>query len=88
MIFCLGKDVTLVGYGSQLYTLEWAVRMAEEQMPGLSVELIDLRTLLPWDVETIEKVCQTLYRYLYMSLYSILFTLEYILVLHVQWSTH
>ena len=45
-----------MGYGSQMYTLEWAIRFAEEQMPGLSVELIDLRTIMPWDVDTIEKV--------------------------------
>lgn len=51
-----GKDLTVVGYGSQIYTLEWAIKIAEEQMPGLSIELIDLRTLLPWDVETVEKV--------------------------------
>lgn len=50
-----GKDLTIVGYGSQIYTLEWAIQMAEQQMPGLSIELIDLRTILPWDVETVEK---------------------------------
>lgn len=50
-----GKDVTIVGYGSQIYTLEWAINMAEEKL-GVSCELIDLRTILPWDVETIEKV--------------------------------
>jgi 2-oxoisovalerate dehydrogenase E1 component beta subunit len=29
--------------------------MAESALPGLKVELIDLRTIMPWDVETIEK---------------------------------
>lgn len=50
-----GKDMTIVGYGSQLYTLEWAIQMAEAAMPGLSIELIDLRTIMPWDTETVEK---------------------------------
>lgn len=51
-----GKDLTIVGYGSQIYTLEWAIRMAEEKFPGISIELIDLRTIMPWDVETVENV--------------------------------
>lgn len=48
-----GKDITVVGWGSQLYVLERAVAMAEKV--GISCELIDLRTILPWDVETVEK---------------------------------
>ncbi|KAI8824205.1 thiamine diphosphate-binding protein [Fimicolochytrium jonesii] len=50
-----GKDITIVSWGSQLYVLETAIAMAEKEIPGLSVELIDLRSVLPWDVETIEK---------------------------------
>eukprot|EP00158_Paraphelidium_tribonemae_P001503 Partr_v1_DN24484_c0_g1_i1_m66422 putative branched chain keto acid dehydrogenase E1, beta polypeptide len=50
-----GSDLTLVGYGSQMYVLEWAVQMAEQKYPGISIELIDLRTIVPWDVETIER---------------------------------
>ncbi|CAG8529739.1 1003_t:CDS:2 [Racocetra fulgida] len=48
-----GKDVTVVGYGSQIYILERAIQMAEKSIPGLSCELIDLRSILPWDVDTI-----------------------------------
>ncbi|KNE55062.1 2-oxoisovalerate dehydrogenase subunit beta, mitochondrial [Allomyces macrogynus ATCC 38327] len=48
-----GKDVTVIGWGSQLYILENAIQMAEEKHPGLSCELIDLRTIAPWDVETV-----------------------------------
>ncbi|KAI7880856.1 hypothetical protein K492DRAFT_162199 [Lichtheimia hyalospora FSU 10163] len=48
-----GKDVTIVGYGAQMYTLENAVQLAEKKMPGLSCELIDLRTIMPWDVDTV-----------------------------------
>jgi 2-oxoisovalerate dehydrogenase E1 component beta subunit len=51
-----GKDITVVGWGSQLYIIEKAVRMAQSQIPGLTVEVIDLRTILPWDVETVAKV--------------------------------
>ncbi|KAI9295597.1 hypothetical protein K502DRAFT_324262 [Neoconidiobolus thromboides FSU 785] len=50
-----GKDVTVLGWGSQIYALENAIQMAEEKHPGLSCELIDLRTIFPWDVETIVK---------------------------------
>ncbi|KAJ2770925.1 hypothetical protein IWQ56_001984 [Coemansia nantahalensis] len=48
-----GKDVTVVGYGSQIYALENAIQMVERDMPGVSCELIDLRTILPYDAETV-----------------------------------
>jgi 2-oxoisovalerate dehydrogenase E1 component beta subunit len=50
-----GGDITLVGYGSQMYILEYAARLAKAQL-GVDAEVIDLRTILPWDVETVEKV--------------------------------
>ncbi|EPZ36043.1 2-oxoisovalerate dehydrogenase subunit beta, mitochondrial [Rozella allomycis CSF55] len=49
-----GKDITIVGYGSQIYVLEKAVKIAEEKL-GVSCELIDLRSILPWDEETVVK---------------------------------
>ncbi|CAJ0767716.1 3724_t:CDS:2, partial [Entrophospora sp. SA101] len=49
-----GKDVTVVGYGSQIYILENAIERIEKEIPGLSCELIDLRSILPWDSETVE----------------------------------
>lgn len=52
-ILTQGKDITILGWGSQLYILETAIEMAKKQIPGLSVELIDLRTIYPWDVETV-----------------------------------
>jgi 2-oxoisovalerate dehydrogenase E1 component beta subunit len=52
-----GTDLTVIGWGSQLYILETAINMAKEKIPGLSVELIDLRTIYPWDIET---VCEVL----------------------------
>jgi len=48
-----GKDITVVGWGAQLLVLQEAITMAEEKL-GISVELIDLRTIMPWDVDTVE----------------------------------
>ncbi|RLO07684.1 hypothetical protein DYB28_012771, partial [Aphanomyces astaci] len=51
-----GSDVTIVGWGAQMRVLEEVgatCDMAEEA--GVSCELIDLQTILPWDVDTIEQ---------------------------------
>jgi len=47
-----GRDVTVVGWGAQIHTLQKAIDLAEKE--GISCELIDLQTLLPWDVDTVE----------------------------------
>jgi len=47
-----GTDVTIVGWGAQLRILEKAVQKAQDE-EGISCELIDLRTLLPWDYKTV-----------------------------------
>lgn len=47
-----GKDVTIISYGTPLYTCSAAITAAEKDF-GCSVELIDLRTIYPWDRETI-----------------------------------
>ena len=49
-----GSDITVVGWGTQMRVLSEAVRRAED-LTGASCELIDLRTLLPWDVGTVER---------------------------------
>eukprot|EP00585_Thalassiosira_rotula_P013065 CAMPEP_0196130986 /NCGR_PEP_ID=MMETSP0910-20130528/1156_1 /TAXON_ID=49265 /ORGANISM="Thalassiosira rotula, Strain GSO102" /LENGTH=420 /DNA_ID=CAMNT_0041390381 /DNA_START=254 /DNA_END=1516 /DNA_ORIENTATION=- len=46
-----GTDVTIVGWGTQLRTLQTAADLASKE--GISCEVIDLRTLLPWDAECI-----------------------------------
>lgn len=52
-----GKDVTVVSYGHPLYTCSSAIAAAEKDL-GISVELLDLRTLYPWDRETILRSVQ------------------------------
>jgi 2-oxoisovalerate dehydrogenase E1 component beta subunit len=47
-----GTDVTLISYGHPLYTCSAALAAAERDF-GVSVELIDLRTIYPWDRKTI-----------------------------------
>jgi 2-oxoisovalerate dehydrogenase E1 component beta subunit len=59
-----GSDVTLLTYGSPVYTCENAMSLIRNPPPsiahlipesvrGVSIELIDLRTLLPWDIHTV-----------------------------------
>ncbi|KAE8333752.1 thiamine diphosphate-binding protein [Aspergillus sergii] len=47
-----GNDVTLVSYGQPLYLCSAAIAAAEKAL-GVSVELIDLRTIYPWDRQTV-----------------------------------
>ncbi|CAL8464309.1 g3844 [Coccomyxa elongata] len=48
-----GGDITLVGWGQQVAVLERAAAMVRE-VDGIECEVIDLRTLLPWDRDTVE----------------------------------
>ncbi|GAA6060531.1 hypothetical protein JCM10212_006895, partial [Sporobolomyces blumeae] len=61
-----GTDVTIVSYGPPLYTIETALhrirhpeedleKLVPQDLRGLSVELIDLRTIMPYDIETVVK---------------------------------
>lgn len=49
-----GSDITLVGWGAQIEILQKASDMALEQ--GVSCEIVDLQSILPWDAEA---VCQS-----------------------------
>ncbi|XP_019625423.1 PREDICTED: 2-oxoisovalerate dehydrogenase subunit beta, mitochondrial-like [Branchiostoma belcheri] len=49
-----GKDVTMVAWGTQVQVLREVCNMAQEKL-GVSCELIDLRTIMPWDSETVIK---------------------------------
>ena len=48
-----GSDITVVGWGAQMEYVNKAAEKAEQQ--GISCEIIDLRTLLPWDIGTVEQ---------------------------------
>jgi len=48
-----GKDVTVLAWGAQIEICQKAIEMAAAK--GISCELIDLRSILPWDVETVAK---------------------------------
>lgn len=53
-----GTDITLVGWGAQIEVLQKAAEMALED--GVSAEIVDLRSILPWDAETVaESVMKT-----------------------------
>lgn len=68
-----GSDLTLLTWGTPLYTCEMAMSMLSSPPPSLqgedfvprdarkaNIELIDLRTILPWDMEgVIESVNRT-----------------------------
>ncbi|CAM1501921.1 Fc.00g039050.m01.CDS01 [Cosmosporella sp. VM-42] len=47
-----GKDVTIISYGQPLYLCMSAIKQAEQDL-GISIELIDLRTVYPWDKKTV-----------------------------------
>jgi len=46
-----GSDITLLAWGAQMEIIEKAAEMASAD--GISCEVIDLRTILPWDIETV-----------------------------------
>jgi 2-oxoisovalerate dehydrogenase E1 component beta subunit len=59
-----GSDLTLLTWGTPVYHCETAVRMLSSPPPALErhipsalrgskIELIDLRSILPWDVEAV-----------------------------------
>ncbi|MBT1065136.1 alpha-ketoacid dehydrogenase subunit beta [Bowmanella sp. Y26] len=49
-----GSDISLLAWGAQMEIMEKAAELADKA--GISCEIIDLRSILPWDVET---VCQS-----------------------------
>jgi 2-oxoisovalerate dehydrogenase E1 component beta subunit len=57
-----GDDITLVTWGAMVYTADEAAEKVAEE--GISVEVIDLRTVMPWDkkavLESVEKTSKAL----------------------------
>ncbi|EDV24980.1 uncharacterized protein TRIADDRAFT_25751, partial [Trichoplax adhaerens] len=49
-----GSDITLVAWGTQFHIIKEVADMAREKF-GASCEVIDLRTILPWDYQTVVK---------------------------------
>ncbi|XP_029801057.1 2-oxoisovalerate dehydrogenase subunit beta, mitochondrial isoform X2 [Suricata suricatta] len=49
-----GSDVTLVAWGTQVHVIREVASMAQEKL-GVSCEVIDLKTILPWDMDTVCK---------------------------------
>uniref|UniRef100_A0A8C8YC29 3-methyl-2-oxobutanoate dehydrogenase (2-methylpropanoyl-transferring) n=1 Tax=Panthera leo TaxID=9689 RepID=A0A8C8YC29_PANLE len=49
-----GSDVTLVAWGTQVHVMREVASMAQEKL-GVSCEVIDLKTILPWDMDTVCK---------------------------------
>ncbi|KAK2599332.1 hypothetical protein N8I77_011099 [Diaporthe amygdali] len=52
-----GKDLTIISYGQPLFICQNAIKQAEQDL-GISIELVDLRTVYPWDKETVFKSVQ------------------------------
>src|SRR5690554_2706829 len=53
-----GHDITLVAWGAQMVVIEEAADLAERE--GISCEVIDLRSILPWDRDcVVESVLKT-----------------------------
>lgn len=57
-----GKDITIVAWGALVREVQKAMKTLEDE--GISVELIDLRTIMPIDQETIIKSVQKTGRFL------------------------
>jgi 2-oxoisovalerate dehydrogenase E1 component beta subunit len=50
-VFRAGTDISLITYGAMVYVAREAAEKLEEE--GISLEIIDLRTLMPLDMETV-----------------------------------
>lgn len=48
-----GKDLTIVTYGAQTVDCQKAIKMMQEKNPDFTADLIDLRSIKPWDKEMV-----------------------------------
>ena len=47
-----GEDLTLIAWGTQVHVCREVARLMQEEL-GLSIEVIDLVSILPWDREAV-----------------------------------
>ena len=50
-----GTDLTIVAWGTQVHVANEVAQIAKEKL-NVSCEVIDLRTIVPWDFETVCEV--------------------------------
>lgn len=48
-----GEDLTIVTYGAQTVDCQKAIEVLQQNRPDITVDLIDLRTIVPWDKEMV-----------------------------------
>lgn len=48
-----GTHLTIVSYGRPLYTCYAAIEAIQKEQKDVNIELIDLRTIYPWDRQTV-----------------------------------
>ena len=53
-----GNTLTVISYGQPLYVCSQAIAAIEKDMKGVDIELIDLKSIYPWDRETVLKSVQ------------------------------
>ncbi|MBC7447531.1 MAG: dehydrogenase, partial [Hymenobacteraceae bacterium] len=49
-----GTDLSIITYGMGVH---WALDLLKEQ-PDLSIDVLDLRTLIPWDMEAVKRTVE------------------------------
>lgn len=54
-IIVKGRDITLIGWGTQVHVLLEVAEIANQDY-GISCEVIDLVSILPWDKKTVSDV--------------------------------
>lgn len=82
-IYFLGKDLTMVAWGTQIHVLREVAEMAKKEL-NISCELIDLRTILPWDEKTIINVTYTNFFLLLLSFWAPFFILVFYFGLEIN----
>ena len=51
-----GNDITLLGWGAQMEVIAQAAELASNE--GIDCDVIDLRSILPWDIDTVVQSVQ------------------------------